>query len=183
MVAMLACGCADKTLCRMDVISILTGKIATDRAILEQLEGEVLYKVCRRSKYTRSLCDEEFWARMMGGRYGFAVDEDNESLYRRLYGKAGQELVEIAIELDSAPLMEYVESRERWAVSEDALNKAITSGAERVVRHLVPRIGRVWSDDALFIAIRRRHEGILAYLDSLESPEVSRSGEIVSWLK
>ena len=110
-----------------------------DRQIYLFLNGERLFSACSLNHYSRSVCDDSFWAMKARVEFGDSVKGDNKALYTELYPMMPTERFLWACERGYIRMVEYIVSNgvDVHAEYNNALRRGATNGHLEVVEYLM----------------------------------------------
>ena len=142
-----------------------------DRQIYLNLNGGLLLNACGVNHYTRSVCDDSFWAMKARVEFGDSVRGDNRALYAELYPLYVVERLWWACECGHIRIVEFIASKgvDIHAKNEDAIRLAVANGHPAVVMYLVAQGAdiRAMNEDVSRWAAEDGHLAVVGYLKSL----------------
>ena len=115
------------------------GVLDADRQIYLNLNGAQLLNACSVNHYTRSVCDDSFWAMKARIEFGDGVRGDNRALYAELYPLNAVKRLWWACERGYIHIVMFIVSNgvDIHANDENALFLAVKHGHLEIVRYLV----------------------------------------------
>ena len=139
-----------------------------DRQIYLNLNGEQLLNACSVNHYTRSLCDDSFWAMKARVEFGDSVRGDNRALYAELYPLDTIKRLWWACERGYIRIVMFIVSNgvDIHTKDENALILASKHGHLEVVKYLAEQGADIhaWKERAIRRAVASGHLEVIEYL-------------------
>ena len=137
-----------------------------DRQIYLNLNGGLLLNACSVNHYTRSVCDDMFWAMKARVEFGDGVSNDNKALYAKLYPLDSVKRLWWACERGYIRMVMFMVSNgvDIHANKDYALRRAAEYGHLEIIKYLVAHGADIHAENEY--AIRRAAEN--GYLDVID---------------